>query len=326
MTANGSGLPGVTLSGCGNGATTNSSGAYSITVSYGTNCTLTPSLTGQTFSPPSATFNNITTSLIQNFTVNTNTYTISGTVTYNSSGLSGVTLSGCGSGAISASDGTYSISVSQGTTCTLTPSLTNYSFTPPSTSFSNLQGNQTGVNFTAGMATYTIGGQITQQANGSPLPNIQVMLNGTEGQSTTTTDSNGNYQFTVKNIGQDRNYHVQPTDPNWGFGNFSVTLANLSGSQPNTNFQSWPMYKISGQVTACGHPRYNVEVDLTYIGVGTTPTYTDQNGNYSFTFPSGGNYAVVPVYQNYSFTSQLFNNLSQNQTASFSIPLPGTCR
>jgi hypothetical protein len=180
-----------------------------------------------------------------------------------------------------------------------------------------------GVTFTV---AYTIGGQITQQANGAPLPNITVNLSGTEGKSTTTTDSNGNYQFTVQNIGQDRNYHVQPVDPNWGFGNFSLTLVSFSGNSPNNNFQAWPMYTISGQVTACGYPQYGVEVDLTYTGVGTTVTYTDQNGNYSFTFPTGGNYSVVPVYQSYSFTPQAFNNLSQNQTASFSIPLPGTCR
>ena len=120
---NSSGLSGVSLSGCGSGATTNSSGAYSITVGSGTTCTLTPTLTGYAFSPSSKSFSNITSNQTQNFTATLVTYTISGTVSYNSSGLSGVSLSGCGSGATTNASGSYSVTVTQGTSCTLTPSL-----------------------------------------------------------------------------------------------------------------------------------------------------------------------------------------------------------
>ena len=101
MTYSGSGLAGVLMSGsCPSQPMTGSNGSYSITVPYGTTCTLAPSMSGYyAFTPTSVTFTNITSSKQQNFTATPTTYTISGTVTYNSSGLSGVSLSGCGSGA-----------------------------------------------------------------------------------------------------------------------------------------------------------------------------------------------------------------------------------
>ena len=100
------------------------------------------------FTPPSASFSNISSNQTQNFTATQITYTISGTVTYNGSGLSGVTLSGCGSGATTNSSGAYSISVSSGTSCTLTPTLGGYTFSPASAAFTNITSNQT-QNFTA---------------------------------------------------------------------------------------------------------------------------------------------------------------------------------
>jgi photosystem II stability/assembly factor-like uncharacterized protein len=70
VTLSGSGLNGVTvtLSGSQSGtATTNGSGNYSFTVASGGNYTVTPSLNGYTFNPPSSTFNNLSSNETANF-------------------------------------------------------------------------------------------------------------------------------------------------------------------------------------------------------------------------------------------------------------------
>ena len=189
VTWNGNGLSGVStgISGC---ASTNSSGYYSCAVNGGGNYTVTPTLAGYTFSPASKSFNDITGNNTQNFTATQITYTISGTVAYNSSGLSGVSLSGCGSGATTNSSGAYSITVGSGTTCTLTPTLTGYAFSPSSKSFSNITSNQT-QNFTATLVTYTISGTVSYNSSG--LSGVSLSGCG----SGATTNASGSYSVTV---------------------------------------------------------------------------------------------------------------------------------
>jgi hypothetical protein len=78
------------------------------------------------------------------------TYSISGTVTLDSAGLSGVTVSaGAGHTATTASDGTYTITGVSDGTYTVTSSLTGYTFTPTSLSVTVSGANQPGNDFTA---------------------------------------------------------------------------------------------------------------------------------------------------------------------------------
>ncbi|HXM40626.1 MAG TPA: hypothetical protein VN924_05205 [Bryobacteraceae bacterium] len=160
VTAGGIGKSGVTvaLSGSSSGATTtNSSGAYSFTVNTGGNYTVTPSLTGYTLSPPSTTFNDVTSNQTANFTATAlPTYTITGTVTVaGGSGLPNVTLqlTGTSSGtATTSSSGAYTLTVYSGGNYTVTPSLASYAFTPASAQFNDVTGNTT-QNFTAAVGT-----------------------------------------------------------------------------------------------------------------------------------------------------------------------------
>jgi uncharacterized protein (TIGR03437 family) len=71
ITLAGNALPDVTVTVSGpgnNSAATNSLGLYGVEVAAGGNYTLTPSLSGYTFSPASATFNNVSSNQTQNFT------------------------------------------------------------------------------------------------------------------------------------------------------------------------------------------------------------------------------------------------------------------
>ena len=100
---------------------------------------------------------------------NVSTYTISGTVTLNGSGLSGVTVSLTGASTTSAttdSNGHYTFTGAQNGGYTVTPSLTGYTFSPASRSAAVSDANLTGEDLTATASTpvpstYTISGTIT---------------------------------------------------------------------------------------------------------------------------------------------------------------------
>ncbi|HPS76946.1 MAG TPA: S8 family serine peptidase [Thermoanaerobaculaceae bacterium] len=77
------------------------------------------------------------------------TYSISGTITYNSAGLSGVNVSTGGASATTNSSGVYTITGLANGTYAVTPSLAGYTFTPTSQSVTISGANVTGKNFTA---------------------------------------------------------------------------------------------------------------------------------------------------------------------------------
>ena len=240
-------------------------------------------------------------------------YTISGKVTLGGSGLSGVTvtLSGSQTGT-STTDGSgnYSFTLQAGGTYTITPSLAGYAFTPSSQTFNNLSANQT-VDFTA-VPTYTISGQVT--LSGSGLSGVTMTLSGSQSGST-TTDTSGNYSFTVPGSGS---YTITPSWASYTFTPPSKTFNNLSGNQVANFVATAPTYTISGQVTLSGSALSGVTMTLSGSQSGSTTT--DGSGNYSFSVQGGGNYTVTPSLTGYMFAppSQSYTNLADNQTANFS--------
>jgi photosystem II stability/assembly factor-like uncharacterized protein len=97
-----------------------------------------------TMTPPSQTFNNLSSDQVLNFTANATGapfHTISGQVTENGVGLAGVTvtLSGSQSGLRTTnSGGNYSFELPAGGNYTVTPSLLGFTFSPTSQTFNNL--------------------------------------------------------------------------------------------------------------------------------------------------------------------------------------------
>jgi hypothetical protein len=321
VTMNGSGLGGVTmtLSGSSTGsATTTGSGNYSFTVNAGGSYTVTPSLTNYTFSPPSATFSNLSGNQTANFTANLVTYTISGQVTLNGAGLSGVTVTlsgGANNTATTGSSGNYSFSnLTSGLNYVVTPSLSGYTFSPPSQGFTGLNVNQSGINFAATAVTtsYTISGQVT--LNGAGLSGVTVTLSG-GANNTATTSSSGNYSFS--NLTGGLNYVVTPSLSGYTFSPPSQGFTGLNVNQSGINFAATAVttsYTISGQVTLNGSSLSGVTMQLS--GSASNSTTTNGSGNYSFgNLAAGGNYSVTPFLSGYSFspTSLTFNNLGGNQ-------------
>jgi uncharacterized repeat protein (TIGR03803 family) len=328
VTLSGSGLSGVgmTLSGSQNGTTsTDASGNYSFSAEAGGNYTVTPSLSDDSFSPPSATFNNLSANQTQNFAAvatTGGTFTISGQVTVSGSGLSGVTMTLSGSQSATATtdgSGNYTFTEAAGGSYTVTPSLSGDTFSPASQTFNNLSANQT-QNFTASATTggtFTISGQVT--LSGSGLSGVTMTLSGSQSGST-TTDSSGNYTFTEAAGGS---YTVTPSLAGDTFSPPSQAFNNVSANQTQ-NFAASATtggtFTISGQVTdSGGNPLTGVTMTLSSSPKSPIATITDGSGNYSFSVPAGGNYTVTPSLGSDTFNppNQAFTNLSAGQTQNF---------
>ncbi len=132
------------------------------------------------------------------------TFSVSGQVKLGGSGLAGVTLSdGSGHAATTDASGNYSIVGLSAGSFTITPTKAEYTFTPPTLSI--VPGaNQSGKNFTAAPALYSILGQVTLGGSGLPA----VALSDGFGHSA-LTGASGNYSFTSLPAGK---YTITPSD------------------------------------------------------------------------------------------------------------------
>jgi photosystem II stability/assembly factor-like uncharacterized protein len=132
------------------------------------------------------------------------------------------------SSVITGIDGSYQfVNLPQGGNFTVSAAKPHFTMSPTSQTFNNLNGDQI-VNFIAtatNAAFYTIAGQIKE--NGSPLSGVTVTLSGSQS-GTRTTDSAGNYSFTLLEAG---NYTVTPTKFGFTFAPASQTFNNLSANQ-----------------------------------------------------------------------------------------------
>ena len=243
VTSNGSGLSGatVTLSGASSATTiTDANGNYAFTGLANGSYTATPSKAGYTFNPASIaqTVNgaDITDANCTATPVQAATYSISGQVTSNGSGLSGVgvALSGASSAtAITDANGNYAFTGLFNGSYTVTPSKAVFTFNPASSSQTVSGANMPGVDFIATpaqAATYSISGQVT--SNGSGLSGVAVALSGADS-ATAITGASGNYAFTGLANG---NYTVTPSKAGFSFSPASSPQTVGSPIYPGRQF------------------------------------------------------------------------------------------
>jgi hypothetical protein len=224
VTLSGSGLSGVTVSlqGTNFSTVTGADGTYSLTVpnaSY----TIVPSLAGYTFTPATRSIPDGNGNVIgQDFiatAIPPQTFNVSGTITLDGNGLSGVTVSlqGTNFSTITGANGAYALTGIPNGSFTLIPSLTGYTFTPANRSVSVNNGDVSGQDFTASALTFTISGTITLNSTG--LAGVTVSLQGTSSASVTTA-ADGTYSFTGLQNGL---YTVTPS-----LAGYMFTPVNLS--------------------------------------------------------------------------------------------------
>ena len=129
---------------------------------------------------------------------------------------------------ITESDGSYEFSrLREGGNFTVTAAKPHFTMAPQSQTFNNLSSNQV-VNFVATATNapfHTVSGQVTD--NGPGLAGVTVTLSGSQA-GVRTTDSNGNYSFTLAGGGD---YTVTPAKLGFSFSPPSQTFNNLSSNQ-----------------------------------------------------------------------------------------------
>ena len=162
---NGSGLAGVTVTAGSKTASTNPLGDYTLTGVAAGSVTVTPTMTGYTFTQSSLTFTLSADATGKDFTATpaASTYSISGTVKLNGSGLVGVTVTAASNGnglvgdtvtagsktATTNSKGGYILSGLAAGPYTVTPTLSGYSFSPASLAVTISSSNVANQDFSA---------------------------------------------------------------------------------------------------------------------------------------------------------------------------------
>jgi uncharacterized repeat protein (TIGR01451 family) len=224
-----------------------------------------------------------------------------------------VTLSGSLSATSSTdANGNYSFTVPVGGTYTIAVLKAGFTFTPPSQTFANLEANQT-ANFTGTLIQLTISGHIAD-ANNASLAAVTATLSGSLS-ATSSTDTNGNYSFTVPFGGT---YTVAVSKAGFTFTPPSQTFADLETNQTANFTGALIQLTISGHIADANNTSL-AAVTLTLSGSQSATSATDANGNYSFTVPFGGTYTIAVSKTGFTFTppSQTFANLEANQIANF---------
>ena len=302
LKAGGASLSGVTvaLSGSATGSTTTgSNGSYSFGNLPNGSYTLTPSMSGYGFNPPSANVTITNQSITGvNFSA-VPVYSISGTVKAGTVPLPGVSIALTGAATASTttgSDGTYSFTGLSAGSYTLQPSMTGYTFKPTSIR-ATANKNLTGQNFAATtLPTCSISGKVTMKAGGGPLAGVTVALSGSATDST-TTGADGSYSFDNLSKGS---YTLTPSMAGCSFNPLTANVA-IQNQNVTRNFAATSLLSISGSVlTVGGAPLSGVTVNLS--GASTSSTTTDADGSYSFTGLKNGSYTVKPSMTGCTFS------------------------
>jgi len=294
----------LTLSGASSSTTmSNANGDYSFTGLGKGNYTVTPSLTGYSFSPANlqATINT-TDVLLGVFTStasSTTTYTITGSV--GGATAQGVTINLTGDATLSTTtdtNGIYSFTQINNGNYNIAPTKSGFTFNPSSTTVKVNGANVSSPTFTASTGTGT-NHILTGTVTGTVTDAVLITLSGA-GSATTFTNPGGNYSFPDLTNGS---YTVTPSLTGYNFtpasaqatiNNADATISNFVSSASSAT----TTYTLSGTVT--GDVTNGVRIDLT--GAASQTTTTDSAGAYHFTGLANGTYTATPSLSGYNFS------------------------
>jgi hypothetical protein len=310
--AGGAGMAGVTLTFSSSGGTTvtDSGGNYAHAVSYGWSGTVSPGLTGYTFTPAGRSYSNVTTDQTgQNYAAAMLTFVITGRVAAGGgTPVTDVTLTFSGLGTVvTGADGVYSRSVAYGWSGSVTPFKEGYTFEPVSRTYTNVTSGFTGQDFVAAAVTPVISGHVTD-SGGTGISGVDLSFSGGV---TATTDSNGYYSAAVA---YGWSGDVTPAKDGFTFDPTSRTYTNVTTNQTGDYIATAVSPVISGRV-ADANGTGIFDVTLTFSNGGGTAT-TDANGNYVQAVPYGWSGTVTPSKTGFSIepASRTYTDVTTDQT------------
>ncbi len=312
------GLSGVLVSTTGGSATTDATGAYTISGLANGSYTLTPSKTSYTFTPANRSVSVSSANVTgQNFTGATAaaTYSISG-----SAGSAGATVSysGPSSGAVAAdASGNYTISNLTAGTYTLTPSKSGFTFSPTSLSVP-VGPSATGKNFTA----TSTGGAVPALSNGVALASsvngasanadfkdfTLAVPSGASNLTIATTNATGDVDLYVK-FGATPSLTVYDCRPYTSSGNESCPFATPTAGTYYIrvyNYQTGSLsFSVTGSFTT-GTTTYSISGNAGIAGAsvsyGASSVTADASGNYTVSSVAAGTYTLTPSKAGYTFS------------------------
>lgn len=237
------------------------------------------------------------------------TCSISGTAVVSGSNATGISLGtavtltgGSTTTTYTNADGTYSFPGLAADSYVVTPYSPAYSFSPASITVNTATTcASTAVNFTSTpLPTYTLSGTAT--LNGAALSGVTMRLSG-EAITTTNTDANGNYSFTLlQNSGS---YNLNPSLTGYSFSPNGISKVVSNANIPGQNFtatQTAATYSISGTVLGAGGTAI-AGVNMGLSGGNTSITIASaSDGTYTFSNIANGSYTITPSRTGYTFT------------------------
>lgn len=301
--AGSAGLDGVKVSfGPGYSTTTAAGGLYTFpNVPIGTAGTLTAFIPGYSITPAIIPIASLTGNLLgQNFSATQLpvTYSISGKARIDlrinqmatETGFAGVTISFGLYSAVTAADGSYTIPlIAPGTSGLLTASKLGFTFSPQQRTIQPIKTNQTGMNFEANPANFTIYGKVYSVQQNLKNVAIHITANGVPLKDGKTDDSG---QYFLRNLPNGVTYVITPEKAGFTFSPSSVTLPFLA-SDSSDDFKATLLYEnISGTVSGLG----TTTVQIRY-GTGKDQVVTTAaDGSYAFNnLPQSYTYTLTPL-------------------------------
>jgi len=226
-----------------------------------------------------------------------------------------LTLSGAQSAAATSdANGNYAFTnLAAGGNYVVNASSARYSFASPSRTFTDLDANKT-ADFAGWSFSYKVNGQVVDSTN-NPVAGLSVTLSGAK-TAAATTDLQGKFAFT--NLPPGGSFTVTPAKLfGYLFTPAAKTFDNLSADQAAAFVAVPTNFKLAGRVTSNGTALAGVNVTLSGAKTGTATT--DAQGNYAFSVPVHGDYAVAPSKTHYTFdrASASFKDVAADQTADF---------
>jgi hypothetical protein len=285
----------LTLSGPVSGSmTATSAGNYTFSNLPNGRYTVTPSETGQTFTPASQTVT-ISGTSVAGLNFAAVTYALSGMVSPVSvATTTTIMLSGSATGTTTPdSNGNYAFNLPNGT-YTVTPSESGYTFSPPNSTVT-INGAPVGsLNFSATAVTgnLSISGSISPTSSGV---GTLMTLSGTSG-GTATADANANYTFSSLNPGT---YTITPSKSAFSFtpGSRTVTISSTSATGVNFTAAAVPSSSISGTLSPASAGA-GALVTLSPYGYAVA----DSNGNFSFNNLAANTYTLTVASTGFTFS------------------------
>ncbi|PDV98006.1 hypothetical protein [Candidatus Chloroploca asiatica] len=287
VTVDGVALADVVITDGTRNATTDSTGAYTLTdVSYGTHV-LTPTLAGYIFTPTTRTISVTEALRDQDFAATLRTFPVTGRVTVDGVGLAEVVITD-GTRTVTTTDtGFYVLmSVPYGTHM-LTPTLARYTFSPATRMISVTEA-LSDQNFAATLRTFPVTGRVT--VDGVGLADVLI----TDGTRRATTDSTGAYTLTDVPYGT---HVLTPTLAGYTFTPTTRTISVTEALRDQDFAATLLTFPVTGRVTVDG-----VGLAEVVITDGTRNATSDSTGAYTLTDVPYGTHVLTPTLAGYTFT------------------------